>query len=43
MSVTSIDLITQLIAGAIGGNFVASGMKNVDLGTYQKSDGQENG
>ncbi len=33
MSATMINLIIQLIAGAIGGNAVGAGMKNVDLGT----------
>ena len=33
MSATLINLIIQLIAGAIGGNAVGAGMKNVDLGT----------
>jgi len=33
MSATLINLIIQLIAGAIGGNAVGAGVKNVDLGT----------
>lgn len=33
MSGTLINLIIQLIAGAVGGNAVGAGMKNVDLGT----------
>jgi hypothetical protein len=33
MSATMINLIIQIIAGAIGGNAVGAGMKNVDLGT----------
>ena len=33
MSATIINLIIQLIAGAIGGNAVGAGVKNVDLGT----------
>jgi hypothetical protein len=33
MSATLINLIVQLIAGAVGGNAVGAGMKNVDLGT----------
>ena len=33
MSVTLINLIVQLIAGAIGGNAAGASMKNVDLGT----------
>jgi hypothetical protein len=33
MSATLINLIIQLIAGAVGGNAVGAGMKNVDLGT----------
>ena len=32
MSATLVNLIIQLIAGAVGGNAVAAGMKNVDLG-----------
>src|SRR5580698_8738241 len=32
MSATLINLIVQLIAGAVGGNAIAAGMKNVDLG-----------
>ena len=32
MSATLINLIIQLIAGAVGGNAVGAGMKNVDLG-----------
>ena len=33
MSETLINLIVQLIAGAIGGNAAGAAMKNVDLGT----------
>ena len=33
MSATLINLIIQLIAGAIGGNAVGAGLKNFDLGT----------
>jgi uncharacterized membrane protein YeaQ/YmgE (transglycosylase-associated protein family) len=33
MSATLINLIIQLVAGAVGGNAVGAGMKNVDLGT----------
>jgi hypothetical protein len=33
MSSTMINLIVQLIAGAIGGNGAAAAMKNIDLGT----------
>ncbi len=33
MSATLINLIIQLIAGAVGGNAIGAGMKNVDLGT----------
>jgi uncharacterized membrane protein YeaQ/YmgE (transglycosylase-associated protein family) len=33
MSATLINLIVQLIAGAVGGNAVGATMKNVDLGT----------
>jgi hypothetical protein len=33
MSATIINLIIQLIAGAVGGNAVGAGVKNVDLGT----------
>jgi hypothetical protein len=33
MSATIINLIIQLIAGAIGGNALGASMKNVDLGT----------
>ena len=33
MSATLINLIVQLIAGAVGGNAIGAGMKNVDLGT----------
>ena len=33
MSATLINLIIQLIAGAIGGNAAGAAMKNVDLGT----------
>lgn len=32
MSATLINLIIQLIAGAVGGNAVGAGVKNVDLG-----------
>ena len=32
MSATLINLIIQIIAGAIGGNAVGAGIKNVDLG-----------
>jgi hypothetical protein len=32
MSATIVNLIIQLIAGAVGGNAVGAGMKNVDLG-----------
>ena len=32
MSATLINLIIQIIAGAVGGNAVGAGMKNVDLG-----------
>ncbi len=32
MSATIINLIIQIIAGAVGGNAVGSGMKNVSLG-----------
>jgi hypothetical protein len=32
MSATLINLIIQLIAGAVGGNAVGTGVKNVDLG-----------
>jgi hypothetical protein len=37
MSATVINLIIQLIAGAIGGNAIGSGLKNVDLGTVGNS------
>lgn len=37
MSATVINLIVQLIAGAIGGNAMGSGLKNVDLGTMGNS------
>ena len=37
MSATVINLIVQLIAGAIGGNAIGSGLKNVDLGTIGNS------
>ncbi|MGA7231698.1 MAG: hypothetical protein WBX95_12310 [Xanthobacteraceae bacterium] len=33
MSATIINLIIQLIAGAVGGNAIGAGLKNVDLGT----------
>jgi hypothetical protein len=33
MSATLINLIIQLIAGAVGGNAVGAGLKNFDLGT----------
>jgi hypothetical protein len=33
MSATMINLIIQLIAGAIGGNAAGASMKNLDLGT----------
>ena len=33
MSATLINLIIQIIAGAVGGNAVGAGIKNVDLGT----------
>jgi len=33
MSSTLINLIVQLIAGAIGGNAAGAGLKNIDLGT----------
>lgn len=33
MSATVINLIIQLIAGALGGNAAGAAMKNVDLGT----------
>jgi hypothetical protein len=33
MSATLINLIIQLIAGAVGGNAVGAGVKNVNLGT----------
>ena len=33
MSATIINLIIQLIAGAVGGNAIGAGAKNVDLGT----------
>jgi hypothetical protein len=33
MSATLINLIIQLIAGAIGGNAAGAAMKNIDLGT----------
>jgi uncharacterized membrane protein YeaQ/YmgE (transglycosylase-associated protein family) len=33
MSATLINLIIQLIAGAVGGNAAGATMKNVDLGT----------
>jgi hypothetical protein len=33
MSSTLTNLIIQLIAGAVGGNAVGAGVKNVDLGT----------
>ncbi len=32
MSATLVNLIIQLIAGAVGGNAVGAGMKNIDLG-----------
>jgi len=32
MSATVINLIIQLIAGAIGGNAAGAGLKNIDLG-----------
>jgi len=37
MSGTLINLIIQLIAGAVGGNAVGAGVKNVDLGTLGNS------
>jgi hypothetical protein len=37
MSATVINLIIQLIAGAIGGNAVGSGLNNVNLGTIGNS------
>jgi hypothetical protein len=33
MSSTLINLIVQLIAGALGGNAAGASMKNLDLGT----------
>lgn len=33
MSATIVNLVIQLIAGAIGGNALGASMKNVDLGT----------
>ena len=33
MSVTIINIIIQLIAGAVGGNAAGAGLKNYDLGT----------
>ncbi len=33
MSATLINLIIQLIAGAVGGNAAGAAMKNIDLGT----------
>ena len=33
MSATLINVIIQLIAGAVGGNAVGAGLKNFDLGT----------
>jgi len=33
MSATLINLIIQLIAGAVGGNAAGAAIKNVDLGT----------
>jgi hypothetical protein len=33
MSATLINLIVQLIAGAVGGNAAGATMKNIDLGT----------
>jgi len=33
MSATLINLIIQLIAGAVGGNAAGATMKNLDLGT----------
>jgi hypothetical protein len=33
MSATVINLIIQLIAGAVGGNAAGAGLKNLDLGT----------
>lgn len=37
MSATVINLIIQLIAGAIGGNAIGSGLQNVNLGTIGNS------
>ena len=37
MSGVVINLIIQLIAGALGGNAIGSGLKNVDLGTIGNS------
>jgi hypothetical protein len=37
MSATLINLIIQLIAGAVGGNAVGAAMKNVDLGALGNS------
>jgi hypothetical protein len=33
MSATIINIIIQLIAGAVGGNAAGAGLKNYDLGT----------
>jgi hypothetical protein len=37
MSATLINLIIQLIAGAVGGNAIGTAMKNVDLGPLGNS------
>ena len=37
MSATLINLIVQLIAGAVGGNAAGAAMKNFDLGTLGNS------
>ena len=37
MSATLVNLIVQLIAGALGGNAVGATMKNFDLGTLGNS------
>jgi hypothetical protein len=34
MSATLINLIIQLVAGAVGGNAVGAGLKNANLGTF---------
>jgi hypothetical protein len=36
MSATIINIIIQLIAGAVGGNAAGAGLKNYDLGTLEQ-------